>query len=100
MAEELDDVGFAAWLPAYMGMDQFGLAAFAQCHEPIGLGKLYKTWIIGAIGVDAVAVNAENDVSAMYAPVDVAEGVCRFDVSDGIGVIEIQYSHILEKVSV
>ena len=74
MPEELDDVGLAAWLLAYIGMDQFGLATLAQCHEPIGLGELYETWIIGVIGVDAVAVNAENDVPAMYVPVDVDEG--------------------------
>ena len=99
MAEELNHVGFAAWLPTYIGMDQFGLATLAQCHEPIGLGELYETWIIGVIGVDAVAVNAENDVPAMYVPVDVDEGRCGFDAVDRVGVIEIKYPHIIERAS-
>ena len=44
-----------------------------------------------------MAVDAENDVPAMYVPVDVAEGRCGFDAVDGVGVIEIKYSHIIER---
>ena len=99
MAEELNHVGFTAWLSAYMGMDQFGLAALAQCHEPIGLGEFDQTWVIGIIGIDAVAIDSENDAPAMYVPVDVDEGRCGFDAVDGVGVIEIKYSHIIERAS-